>query len=407
MTQLEILISGAGIAGSCLAYWLRRHGFTVMIIERAPAPREGGQTVDLRGAGRTVIERMGLMDRVREDTVSQRGLAWIDEHGRHRAEMPVEAFGGRGIISADEILRGDLASILHQAAGAGVDQLFDDTVTALDERPDGIHVTFETAAPRRFDVVVGADGLHSIIRRLGFGPEADYVHPIGLLTSWFTVPAEVDLGNWYLMHNAVGGKVASLRPGRLPHEQKAGLSIRTDETFDHGDVAAQLALLARQFAGVGWEADRLVAAAATAADFTLESIGQVRMDRWSRGRTVLIGDAGYSPTPLTGLGTSLALVGAYVLAGELDAARRRSPGGGTEALSAAFDAYERRLRPYVTQAQQLPPSGVAGYAPKSRLGIAALHWSMRSAQKWPQRPMMEKIFSRADAIDLPDYAEAA
>src|SRR4029450_9031528 len=120
MTTREALISGAGIAGATAAYWLREAGFAVPVVERAPSPRAGGQTVDLRGAGRTVVERMGLLDQCRAMTVTQRGIAWVDESGRHRAEMPVEAFGGRGIVSADEILRGDLAAILYEAAGPGV-----------------------------------------------------------------------------------------------------------------------------------------------------------------------------------------------------------------------------------------------------------------------------------------------
>ncbi|MDN5919187.1 MAG: FAD-dependent monooxygenase [Pseudonocardia sp.] len=397
MENTNVLVAGAGIAGCAVAYWLREQGFTPTVVERAPALREGGQTVDLRGAGRTVIDRMGLLDRVRQVTVDQRGIAWVDARGRRRAEMPVEAFGGRGIISTDEVLRGDLSTVLYEAARPGVEFLFDDTVTGLVSDADGVDVTFENADPRRFALVVGADGLHSAVRRAAFGPEADCVRPLGLLTAWYTVPAEVELDGWYLMHNAPGGLVASLRPGRLSGEQKAGLSVRTRETFDRRDLEAQRALLARHFAGVGWEASRLLRAAGAAEDFYLDTVGQVRLDRWSRGRVVLLGDAGYCPTPLTGLGTSLALVGAYVLAGELAAA---GPGG----YAAAFEGYERVLRPYVEQGQQLPPSGVDGYAPLTPLRIRLAQASMRWATRWPMRPMMERIFAKADAIDLPDYS---
>lgn len=396
MENMDVLVAGAGIAGCAAAYWLREHGFTPTVVERAPAPRAGGQTVDLRGAGRTVIDRMGLLEQVRQVTVEQRGIAWVDADGGRRAEMPVEAFGGRGIISRDEVLRGDLATVLGEAVGPGVEFLFDDSVTGLVQDADGVEVTFENAAPRRFALVVGADGLHSAVRRVAFGPEPECVRPLGLLTAWFTVPAEIDLDGWYLMHNAPGGRVASLRPGRLPGEHKAGLSIRTRESFDRRDVAAQRALLARHFDDVGWEASRLVGAAQTAEDLYLDTVGQVRIPRWSRGRVVLLGDAGYCPSPLTGLGTSLALVGAYVLAGQLAAA---GPGG----HGAAFDAYERVLRPYVEQGQQLPPSGVDGYAPLTPLRIRLAQASMRWSTRWPMRPMMERIFAKADAIDLPDY----
>jgi 2-polyprenyl-6-methoxyphenol hydroxylase-like FAD-dependent oxidoreductase len=404
MTTREILISGAGIAGATAAYWLREAGFTVTVVERAPAPRPGGQTVDLRGAGRTVVERMGLLGQVRTKTLTQRGIAWVDASGRHRAEMPVDAFGGRGIVSADEILRGDLGAILYEATRPGVSYLFDDTITDLKQDPEGVLVRFEKADPRRFDVVIGADGLHSVVRRLGFGPQQTALHPLGLLNAWFTIPADVDLDNWYLMHNAPAGRVVSIRPGRLPGEQKAALSVRSTESFDRGDIGSQLELLERHFSDVGWEAPRLLRAARTAPDFYLDSMGQVLLGRWSRGRVVLLGDAGYCPSPLTGLGTSLALVGAYILAGELAAASADATAASEqEAMQGTFNRYEVRMRPYVKQGQELPPGGVDGYAPMSALRIALGWASMRWSQRWPMRPMMEQVFSKADAIDLPDY----
>jgi 2-polyprenyl-6-methoxyphenol hydroxylase-like FAD-dependent oxidoreductase len=403
MTIQEVLISGAGIAGTAAAYWLREAGFGVTVVERAPAPRPGGQTVDLRGAGRTVVERMGLLDQIRAMSVNQRGIAWVDATGRHRAEMPVHAFGGRGIVSADEILRGDLAAILYEAPRPGVSYLFDDTITALEEDSDGIRVIFEKAAPARFDLVVGADGLHSVVRSLAFDTQPDAFRPLGLLNAWFTIPAEIDLDAWYLMYNAPRGRVASVRPGRLPTEQKAGLSVRSDQSVDRDDVDAQLDLLERHFADAGWEAPRLLRAARTAPDFYLESMGQVQLDRWSRGRVVLLGDAGYCPSPLTGLGTSLALVGAYVLAGELATASDTMTPPDDAVIRGAYERYENRMRPYAQQAQELPPGGTNGYAPKSRLRIAMGWASMRWSQRWPMRLMMERIFSKADAIDLPNY----
>ncbi|HEY6812118.1 MAG TPA: FAD-dependent monooxygenase [Propionibacteriaceae bacterium] len=403
MTVHEVLISGAGIAGTAAAYWLREAGFGVTVVERAPAPRPGGQTVDLRGAGRTVVERMGLLDQIRTMSVNQRGIAWVDAVGRHRAEMPVHAFGGRGIVSADEILRGDLAAILYEAARPGVSYLFDDTITALKEGSDGVRVTFEKAAPGRFDLVVGADGLHSVVRSLAFGRQPDAFRPLGLLNAWFTIPAEIDLGDWYLMYNAPRGRVASVRPGRLPTEQKAGLSVRSDQSVDRDDVDAQLDLLVRHFADAGWEVPRLLRAARTAPDFYLESMGQVQLDRWSQGRVVLLGDAGYCPSPLTGLGTSLALVGAYVLAGELGTARDTMPPPDDAVIRGAFEHYESRMRSYVQQAQELPPGGANGYAPKSKLRIVVGWASMRWSQRWPMRLLMERIFNKADAIELPNY----
>ncbi|WP_371501934.1 FAD-dependent monooxygenase [Kitasatospora sp. NBC_00374] len=397
MGNTDILISGAGVAGPALAYWLRRAGFAVTVVERAPAPRPGGQTVDLRGAGRTVIERMGLMDRARAVSVDQRGLVLVDATGRITARMTADSFGGEGIVSEIEILRGDLGRLLYEATADEVEYLFDDTVTALDEDDEGVTVAFEKAAPRRFGLVVGADGLHSAVRALAFGPESESVRPLDVHTAWFTVTGGPDLDGWFQMYNAPGGLVASARPGRAPGEVKAGLSFRAPSVrYDRRDVAAQMDLVTSRFAGVaGWQVPRLLAQMRTSSDFFFDSMGQVRLDRWSRGRAVLLGDAGYCPTPLTGLGTSLALVGAYVLAGELAAA----DGDHRTALR----RYDEAMRPYVGQAQQLPPGGAAGYAPSSALAIRLRAASMRSMNRWPMRNLLAAQFAKAGGIDLPDY----
>ncbi|MGK4585736.1 FAD-dependent monooxygenase [Kitasatospora sp. HPMI-4] len=400
MQNTEILVSGGGIAGPALAYWLRKAGFTVTVVERAPAPRPGGQTVDLRGAGRTVITRMGLMDRVREMTVEQRGLALVNGSGRITARVPEDSFGGEGIVSEIEILRGDLGDLLYEATRDEVEYLFDDTVTGLDQDANGVTVTFEKAAPRRFHLVVGADGLHSVVRALAFGPESECVRPLGVYNAWFTTTEPMELDGWYRMYNAPGGLVAAARPGRLPGEIKAGLSFRSAPvTYDRRDTAAQRELLARRFAGAGWEVPKLLRAMRTAPDFHFDSMGQVHLDSWSRGRAVLLGDAGYCATPLTGLGTSLALVGAYVLAGELAAADGDH--------RAAFRAYDRVMRPYVDQAQELPPGGAKGYAPSSALAIRLRAASMRSMTRWPMRNVLAAQFAKAGNIALPDYGRPA
>ena len=400
MKNTEILISGAGIAGPTLAYWLRRAGFTVTLVERAPGPRPGGQTVDLRGAGRTVIERMGLLDAARALVVDERGLALVKESGRITARMPAEGFGGEGIVSEIEILRDDLSRLLYEVTRNDAEYLFDDTVTELQEDADGVSVSFEKAAPRRFALVVGADGPHSVVRSLAFGPEADLVHPLDIHTAWFTTDEQLDLDGWFQMYNAPGGLVASARPGRLPGQSKVGLSFRSPPlSYDHHDTAAQRLLVAERFAGVGWQVPRLLRAMDTASDFFFDSMGQVRMERWSRGRVVLLGDAGYCPSPLTGLGTSLALVGAYVLVGELAAA------GGE--YRTAFDGYDRVLRPYVDEAQQLPPGGVPGYAPSSAFVIAARTLSMRAMNHWPVKNIVAGQFAKAGDIALPDYDRPA
>jgi 2-polyprenyl-6-methoxyphenol hydroxylase-like FAD-dependent oxidoreductase len=401
MRNRNVLISGAGIAGPALAYWLRRYGFTPTLVERAPVPRPGGQAVDLRGAGRTVVERMGLLDEVRAHRVEERGLAYVDATGRHRARMPVELFGGEGIVAEIEILRGDLSRILVGAT-ADCEYLFGDWITGLSQERDGVRVSFASGATRTVDLVVGADGTHSGVRGLAYGDESRYVRHLGAYTAYFTVPGAVDTGGWFLMYNAPGGRLAALRPepdhtgATATRSAKAMLSFTSPPLgYDRRDVAAQQRILAERFAGAGWQVPRILDAMADAPDFYFDAVCQVHVDGWSRGRVVLLGDAGYSPSPLTGLGTSLALVGGYLLAGEL----ARADGD----HATAFPAYEATLRDYVAQGQKLPPGALRGFLPRTRRDIWLRDRSTRLMTTWPLRRLVAGIFARADAIELPDY----
>jgi 2-polyprenyl-6-methoxyphenol hydroxylase-like FAD-dependent oxidoreductase len=339
---------------------------------------------------------MGLLERVRGVALDQKGFAYVDANGRITARMPADAFGGNGIVSEIEVLRGDLCRVLYEASLPGTEYLFDDTIVALEQDTSGVTVTFERASSRRFAFVIGADGLHSTVRRLAFGPDSECVREFDLYNAWFTAAADIDLDGWFLMYNAPGGLVASARPDRRGDQIKAGLSFRSRPLpLERGDREAQQEMLASRFAGAGWEVPRLLDAMRSAADFYFEAAGQVHLDKWARGRVVLVGDAGYCPTPLSGLGTSLALVGAYILVGELVAA------GADHEI--AFRRYQEHMRAYVAQAQQLPPGGINGYAPMSQLAIRMRSASMRWITRWPLRKLVEGQFTRADAIDLPEY----
>lgn len=395
MQNNNVLISGAGIAGPALAYWLRKAGYAPTIVERAPSLRPGGQAVDLRGAGRTVIERMGLLDHARELALDQKGFALVDTRNRITARIPADAFGGKGIVSEIEILRGDLGQLLYDASLPFTEYIFDDTITGIEQDENGVDVTLEKAPARRFALVVGADGLHSRVRRLTFGPHEALIQSFSLYEGWFTAHTDIDLDGWFLMYNAPG-VVAGARPGRLPGELKVGLVFRSDPVpEERGTVEAQKELIARRFEGAGWKVPQLVEAMHTAPDFVFDSVGQVRMEHWTQGRVALVGDAGYCPTPLTGLGTSLALVGAHVLAGELAAARGDH--------RAAFARYEERMRPYVANAQELPPGGVDGFAPPNAFMIGVRAISMRWMTRWPIRNLVASQFEKAGEIALPDY----
>jgi 2-polyprenyl-6-methoxyphenol hydroxylase-like FAD-dependent oxidoreductase len=403
MTKPTVLISGAGIAGPALAYWLTRSGYQVTVVEIHDGIRPGGQTVDLRGAGRAVIDRMGLLDQMRARGLEQRGVAWVKGDGRRRAEMPVEAFHGNGMVSQLEILRGDIADVLYGATAADTDYRFGSRITELTRDDDAVTATLSDGTTLRADMVVGADGPHSAVRRLAFGPEEKFVRPLGGYHAWFTAPDTVGLNGWFLIYQAPGGLNASMRPSHDPSIAKAGLAFRSEPLgYDRRNVEEQRELLAARFRGAGWQSDALIAAAREADDFYFDAFAQVHMDTWSSGRIALVGDAGYCASPLSGMGTSLALVGAYVLAGELGP----STGAAIDAKrwADALDRYQTVMRPYVDRCQTLGNT-VERYAPNSAADIAMTAMTMKYMQRRPFRGYAErKWFTTADAVDLPDYA---
>jgi 2-polyprenyl-6-methoxyphenol hydroxylase-like FAD-dependent oxidoreductase len=395
----SVLISGAGIAGPALAFWLAKAGYQVTIVEVADDIRPGGQTVDLRGAGGDVVERMGLIDQMRQRSLDQRGVAWIKADGSRRGDMPVTAFNGNGIVSKLEILRGDLVDVLYQATKEQTEYRFNTRIEELNQTADAATATLSDGSTLSVDLVIGCDGPHSAVRRLVFGPEEQFVKPLGGYNAWFTAPDTVGLDGWYLMYQAPGLN-ASVRPSHDSELCKAGLAFRSEPlTYDRRNADEQRALLTKYFAGAGWQCDALLSAAQTADDFYFDAFAQVHMPTISKGRITLAGDAGYCASPLSGMGTSLALVGAYVLAGEIAAPESFD----AQRIQAALQRYEVVMRPYIDRCQDLP-NGIDGYLPKTASDIAITAQVMKWMQRWPFRSFAEKKwFTTADAIDLPDY----
>jgi 2-polyprenyl-6-methoxyphenol hydroxylase-like FAD-dependent oxidoreductase len=396
------LICGAGIAGPALAYWFSRTqaqtraGFEVTIVERAPAPRPGGQAVDIRGAARDVVERMGLLTAIKAAGLDEHGFAFVDEDGAHQASMPNDFLGGEGIVAEIEILRGELSRILYEKTRDHTAYRFDDAIESLLQDDDGVQVTFLNSSPRHFDLVIGADGVHSRTRALAFdGDESRWVAPLGGYTAYFTLPFSIETRNWFVMHNAPGGRLIGVRPGGPQAVQVMLSFLSPPRGHERQTASTQKELLREVFAGVGWLVPRVLQEMSSSRDFYFDLIAQVRMERFTSGRVALVGDAGYSPSPVTGLGTSLALVGAYVLAGELG----RSSG----AFDVALARYESIMRDYVKQCQALPPGGLEGMLPRTRGAIWMRNLSMRMMTRWPVRNLVAGLFQKADAIVLDDY----
>lgn len=399
MARPHVLISGASIAGPALAFWLARYGWDTTVIERAPAFREGGQNIDLRGAAREVLRRAGLEGVVKEATTGELGTRFVGEGGRTVAEFPASTSDTAGATAEVEILRGDLARILVDAGAGQTEYLYGDRITGLVDTGDEVVVSFEHAAERSFDLVVAADGIRSSTRRIAFGDDVS-VRPIGMEMTYLTVPRTETDTDWWRWYNEPGGLAVTLRPDRHGTTRAVLSTIiypspDSDDGTERRSAEEQKAHLREKFRDVGWEARRVLDALDGADDMYYESIGQVHTPDWSRGRVALVGDAAWCASPVSGMGTSLSMVGAYVLAGELASHVDHRD---------AFAGYERIMRPYVEQAQDLPP-GVPRIAnPRTRLGLAAFRLGIRIASTSLVVKLGGRLFRPpADKIDLPDY----
>jgi 2-polyprenyl-6-methoxyphenol hydroxylase-like FAD-dependent oxidoreductase len=336
-----VLISGASVAGPALAWWLQRAGFKPVILETSPGPRPGGHAIDVRGAALRVLRAMGLAEEAQANRTQMKGVSEIDGEGREiwRSE-DFTISGGSFSLEAIEILRFDLSRILVGALPDEVEIIYGGSVTSLTETDDWIVAAFRGGGERRFDLAVGADGLPSNIRKLAFGPNADFVRPFGFALAPFSCPNIIGLKDWQLTYrDGVGSCTVYTAPGNESLRVSFGFAAPMEEV--PSDRAGQLALVRERCAHMGWNVPELLEAMDQAPDFYLGSFAQVKMPGWSKGRTALVGDAAYCPSPYTGQGTSLALVGAYVLAQEL----ARSP----DDHAAAFARYERKMRPFVEE----------------------------------------------------------
>jgi 2-polyprenyl-6-methoxyphenol hydroxylase-like FAD-dependent oxidoreductase len=357
MQNTNVLISGASVAGPALAYWLGRYGFDPTVVEVAPALRGGGYAVDFRGpAHLTVLERMGVLEELRRLQTGGSPLQFVDETGRELLHLPASFAGGDV-----EILRSDLSRVLYQRSSDTTEYLFGDSIAAMTQTGDGVQVSFEHGAERTFDLVIGADGLHSNVRRLTFGPEPQWVSFLGYYLAGWDVPNYLELGRGSLMYN-LPGMLASVGGGHRDRTRASTLFVFASPPldYDRGDLEQQKKLVADAYAGVGWEVPTLLEALWDAPELYFDSISRVDLEPWSAGRVTLVGDAACGAT-LGGMGTGTAVVAAYVLAGELAAA------GGD--YRTAFARYERAVRGYARGTQKGGDRTGRFLAPRSVMGM--------------------------------------
>ncbi|MFG1793607.1 FAD-dependent monooxygenase [Nocardia sp. NPDC049149] len=386
MSGTRVLVAGASIAGPALAHWLRRRGAEVTVVERAPELRPGGQAVDARGIAKEVIRRMGLDAEVRAACTDTAGAHTVDADGNVLETYSAEDNGGDGYIAEIEILRGDLSQVLYDDTRDGVEYIFGDRIAELTQDADGVDVTFAGGDQRRFDLVIGADGLHSALRATVFGPHEQFVRHLGLVLAFYSVPNKFDLDRWLLDYQE-SGRSAGLRPIQDAIRAMAMFSFPSaDFDVDYRDVEAQKRLLRERMDGFGWLTSDILAHLDDAPDFYLDQVAQVVMDRWSSGRVGLLGDAAFSASPMSGAGTGLALVGAYLLAGELAAADWDPEVG--------FAAYEQRMRSFVEANQEigrLHVHSVAGAGAEPSIDFESQEFA-------------DLIERAINGVELPDYA---
>ncbi|KAL7807266.1 FAD/NAD(P)-binding domain-containing protein [Trichoderma gracile] len=408
---MKVLISGAGITGNALAYWLSKLGHNVTVIERFSGLRTSGLQIDLRGHGVTVLKRMGLEEAFRAKSVPEQGLAIVDGANRRRAFFGVNK-SGKGVqnfTTEYEIMRGDFCRLMHDAIKDKVSFRFGVSIGSLKQDGDGVDVEFTDGKAERFDVVVGADGMGSNTRKLMLGPGAqDALQPIrGFYTAYFTIPRPIRKGEDYhsTMYLATGRRGMMTRR-HSPEEIQVYLSCtnfseKMKKAHQDG-VHEQKKMLAEIFQDAGWQSKDILRDMFDSDNFYCERMGLVKLDSWYDNRVVLVGDAAYCPSGLTGMGTTCGIVGAYVLAGEI--ARHCGTAEGGKAplvgLNMAFKAYNDKLRPFIDQVTdgvgddsifwKLMPESAFGVALVNLLlGIAAFlrlnvlgQWILRENVKW-------------------------
>lgn len=395
MPSPSVLISGAGIAGPTLAYWLTRSGFRPTVVERAPQLRTGGYVIDFWGLGYDIAEKMGLLPELRQIGYDVRELRLVDARGRKVGGFDAGVFRALTEGRFLSLRRGDLAKALYDTIADRCEVVFSDSITSIVQDGDGVQVGFEHGRERRFDFVVGAGGLHSIVRAFAFGDEGTFEKYLGYMVAAFeTTGYRPRDENVYVGHAVPGRQVTRFS---MQDDRTVFLLVfaadRPLKISAHNRKAQRIALHA-QFGNAGWECPQILAALDKCDDFYFDAVSQIRMDRWSKGRVVLLGDAAFCPSLLAGQGSALAMTAAYVLAGELG-----RPG---TTIEGAFARYEDVLRSFMDEKQEAAKRFARSFAPKTALGVFVRNQATK-AFAIPGMARLALASSIADKLQLPSY----
>lgn len=394
MENKNILISGAGIAGTTLAFWLKQFGFNPTIVEHALRLREGGYAIDFWGAGFDVAERMGVVSDLAKAELGIRELLFVDENSKQKGKMNYvrlkKLMNGRALT----LLRSDLAKVIYYHLPSDMDIIFGDTITTIEQHESGVTVSFQSGKTHNFDLLVGADGLHSNVRNLVFGNEKQFEKYYGYYTASFTIGNDLYNEKAFLTYNVPDKQVAIYS---LKENKAATFFIFTAPqklSYDHHDLEAQKQILRDEFENIGWKCSEILSNMDTASDFYFDVVSQIQMNSWSDGRVTLVGDACDCPSLLSGQGSTLAMVGAYILAGELKEAHGD--------YQAAFAQYESIFKPFIDNKQKIAQNFAKSLVPKSRFGI----WVRNTFVNLMFLPFFSKMFIKQfmdDKLKMKNY----
>ncbi|KAJ5770464.1 uncharacterized protein N7511_002515 [Penicillium nucicola] len=418
MARLNILISGAGVAGNAAAFWLTKLGHHVTVIESFPSLRASGLQIDLRVQGVEVLKRMGLEQAFREKSIPEQGMQFVDKHGKRRGYFPANDSSNvkLGFSSDWEIMRGDFCQIMYDVTKSRAKYIFGTSIDHFHEDENAVNVQFTDGSINKFDLVIGADGQGSRTRKLMLGSNAqDPFLPLnGMYVGYFTIPRPIQKDEEYIATSFMASGSRGIMTRRHnDREIQAYIGGRTQserlKASLRGDINEKKRALTEMLQGAGWQTEKILESLQTADNFYCERLGQVRLDHWSRGRIVLVGDAAYCPSAMTGMGTTSGILGAYILAGEIGkhcgSACVDAAADDSAAVLAALEAYEHKFSPFMTQVQQrvsLDGGRFDGLI-SSEFGVAVINYLMGIASYLGLHRLSRFTSETVKGWELPQY----